>query len=40
MADEEVGRVWLDDDLMVAGAPAVSELSDEALRRLLEELER
>jgi anti-sigma factor RsiW len=40
MADEGVGRVWLDDDLMVAGAPAVSELSDEALRRLLEELER
>jgi hypothetical protein len=40
MADEEVGRVWLDDDLMVAGAPALSELSDEALRQLLEELER
>jgi predicted anti-sigma-YlaC factor YlaD len=40
MSDEEVARVWLDDDLMVAGAPAVSELSDDALRQLLEELER
>jgi anti-sigma factor RsiW len=40
MADEEVARVWLEDDLMIAGAPAVSELSDDALRQLLEELER
>lgn len=40
LAEEEVGGVWLDDDLMVAGAPAVSELSDEALRQLLEEFER
>lgn len=40
VAEEGVGGVWLDDDLMVAGAPAVSELSDEALRQLLEEFER
>jgi anti-sigma factor RsiW len=40
LAEERVGEVWLDDDLMIAGAPAVSELSDEALLTLLEELER
>lgn len=40
MSEDEVPRVWLDDDLMVAGAPAVSELSDEALRQLLEEFGR
>lgn len=40
LAEEGVGQVWLDDDLMVAGAPAVSELSDEALRTLLEEFQR
>lgn len=39
LAEEGVGEVWLDDDLMVAGAPAFSELSDEALRTLLEEFE-
>lgn len=40
LADEGVGEVWLDDDLMVAGAPALSELSDEALQALLQEFER
>lgn len=40
LAEEGVAGVWLDDDLMIAGAPAVSELSDEALATLLEELER
>jgi hypothetical protein len=39
LADGEAG-LWFDDDLMVAGAPALSELSDEALAELLEELER
>jgi len=39
LADGEAG-LWFDDDLMVAGAPALSELSDDALAELLEELER
>ena len=39
LADGETA-LWFDDDLMVAGAPALSELSDEALAELLEELER
>lgn len=39
LADGESG-LWFDDDLMVAGAPALSELSDDALAELLEELER
>lgn len=38
LADGETG-LWFDDDLMVAGAPALSELSDEALAELLEEFE-
>jgi len=34
----EEGEIWVSDDGMVAGAPALDELSDEALRQLLEEL--
>lgn len=40
MAEEEVGSFWLGDDAMVAGAPALSDLSDEALEELLEEMGR
>ncbi|MEJ2541135.1 MAG: zf-HC2 domain-containing protein [Gemmatimonadota bacterium] len=40
LSEEDVGGLWLDEDLMVAGAPALSELTDEALQQLLEEMER
>jgi anti-sigma factor RsiW len=36
--EAEEGEIWLSDDGLVAGAPALDELSDEALLELLDEL--
>ena len=37
-SETEEGDLWLSDDGLVAGAPSVDDLSDEALIQLLEEL--
>jgi anti-sigma factor RsiW len=36
--EAEEGEIWLSDDGLLAGAPALDELSDEALLQLLDEL--
>ena len=36
--EAEEGEIWVSDDGLVAGAPALDELSDEALLQLLDEL--
>ena len=36
--EAEEGEIWLSDDGLVAGAPALDDLSDEALLELLDEL--
>jgi anti-sigma factor RsiW len=36
--EAEEGEIWVSDDGLVAGAPALEELSDEALLQLLDEL--
>jgi hypothetical protein len=36
--EAEEGEIWLSDDGLVAGAPALDDLSDEALLQLLDEL--
>ena len=36
--ETEEGEVWLSDDGLLAGAPALDDLSDEALLQLLDEL--
>jgi len=36
--EAEEGEIWLSDDGLVAGAPALEDLSDEALLELLDEL--
>lgn len=36
--EAEEGEIWVSDDGLVAGAPAIEELSDEALLQLLDEL--
>jgi hypothetical protein len=36
--EAEEGEIWLSDDGLVAGAPALDDLTDEALLQLLEDL--
>jgi anti-sigma factor RsiW len=36
--EAEEGEIWVSDDGLVAGAPALDDLSDEALQQLLDEL--
>ncbi|MGE0159197.1 MAG: hypothetical protein AB7T31_07255 [Gemmatimonadales bacterium] len=36
--EAEVGEIWLSEDGLVAGAPALDDLSDEALLELLDDL--
>lgn len=38
VSEAEEGAIWLSDDGLLAGAPALDELSDEALLQLLDEL--
>jgi hypothetical protein len=37
-SEAEEGEIWLSDDGLLAGAPALGDLSDEALLQLLDEL--